>query len=84
MSAADRAHWDAEQGQKRLPPEDAQFAYGHAVRFAAPADGPDERAFAYAAWFDATYIRNAETLEDLPSHRTAWDRFLGQQEARSS
>lgn len=65
---------------------DLTFAWQHAAKWA---HGPwrtsqsaadellaDERATAYADWYVRTYVRDADSLSDLPSHPAAWDRYL--------
>lgn len=67
-----------------------QFAWQHAAKWA---HGPwrttlsaaeelfaDEQAIAYADWYMGAYIRDAESMADLPSHSIAWDRYLAGQE----
>jgi hypothetical protein len=65
-----------------LPADDAAFARQHARDYARPDINP-ERADAYAEWYAARYLPDAETLGDLPGHDTAWPRFLDAQRAET-
>jgi hypothetical protein len=56
-----------------MSPADLAFVHEHASRWVSP-NTVTEAAEAYADWYVAEYGDNY--LEDLPSHPSAWERFL--------
>lgn len=66
------------RGRRDLSRDDVMTAYENAVRFASPGPVPDQRAYDYADWYNATCVYRSRSPEELPDHRRAWSRFLAQ------
>jgi hypothetical protein len=60
-----------------LAAHDVWFTWGHARSWARP-DVDTERADRYADWYVAQYVPQAESMDDLPAHTSAWDLFTSE------